>query len=450
MNQLNKFLYKKVLVLGLAKSGFATAEVLYENKIDLVVNDLSTKEDDLLVKSLEEKGIKVVLGSHPLELLDGIDLIVKNPGIPYTSNLLMEAKKREIPIITEIELTYKMLNQQNLIGITGSNGKTTTTSLVSQILKSDNQKSSTAGNIGEVSISVAENLASDESLLLELSSFQLQGTKEFKPHIAALLNLYEAHLDYHGSFKKYCEAKANIFINQTEKDYLVYNYDDKEVSKVIQKATANLIPFSTKEILSTGSWTDGEYIYFREEKIMKTAEIALVGEHNLANVLAALAIVKLNNVKNESIKNVLKTFTGVEHRLEFVCMKNNRKFYNDSKATNILATEQALKAFDTPTILLAGGLDRGDDFLSLVPFFKNVKALILFGQTKEKLKEAGIAAGITNISLVETMKEAVETAYRQSIETDIILLSPACASWDQYKTFEDRGNLFIENIKELD
>src|SRR5699024_9666971 len=255
MNQLNKFLYKKVLVLGLAKSGFATAEVLYKNKIDLVVNDLSTKEDDLLVKSLKEKGIKVVLGSHPLELLDGIDLIVKNPGIPYTSNLLMEAKKRDIPIITEIELTYKMLNEQNLIGITGSNGKTTTTSLVSQILKNDKQKSSTAGNIGEVSISVAENLAADESLLLELSSFQLQGTKEFKPHIAALLNLYEAHLDYHGSFKKYCEAKANIFINQTEEDYLVYNYDDKEVSKVIQKATANLIPFSTKETLNNGSWT---------------------------------------------------------------------------------------------------------------------------------------------------------------------------------------------------
>src|SRR5699024_3733996 len=416
----------------------------------LVVNDLSTKEDDLLVKSLKEKGIKVVLGSHPLELLDGIDLIVKNPGIPYTSNLLMEAKKRDIPIITEIELTYKMLNEQNLIGITGSNGKTTTTSLVSQILKNDKQKSSTAGNIGEVSISVAENLAADESLLLELSSFQLQGTKEFKPHIAALLNLYEAHLDYHGSFKKYCEAKANIFINQTEEDYLVYNYDDKEVSKVIQKATANLIPFSTKETLNNGSWTDGEYIFFREEKIMKTTEIALVGEHNLANVLAALAIVKLNNVKNESIKNVLKTFTGVEHRLEFVCMKNNRKFYNDSKATNILATEQALKAFDTPTILLAGGLDRGDDFLSLVPFLKNVKALVLFGQTKEKLKKAVIAAGITNITLVETMKEAVVIADEESVETDIILLSPACASWDKYKTFEDRGNLFIENIKELD
>lgn len=183
---------------------------------------------------------------------------------------------------------------------------------------------------------------------------------------------------------------------------------------------------------------------------MKSAEIALVGDHNLSNVLAAVAIAKLKNVKNESIKNVLKVFTGVEHRLEFVCTKHERHFYNDSKATNILATEQALKAFDTPTILLAGGLDRGDDFSSLVPLFKNVKTLVLFGQTKEKLKEAGITAGITNIYLVETMKEAVKTAYDQSNKTDIILLSPACASWDQYKTFEERGNLFIENIKELD
>src|SRR5699024_4916779 len=180
----------------------------------------------------------------------------------------------------------------------------------------DKQNSLTAGNIGEVSISVAEDLAEDESLLLELSSFQLQGTKEFKPHIAALLNLYEAHLDYHDSFEKYCEAKANIFINQSEKDFLVYNYDDENVSKLI------------KTKLENGSWTDGEYIYFKSERIMKVADISLVGEHNLANILAALAIVKLKKVKNNSIKNVLKLFTGVEHRLEFVSSKNKRYFYN--------------------------------------------------------------------------------------------------------------------------
>lgn len=450
MNQLNQFPYKKVLVLGLAKSGLATAEVLFRNNVDLIVNDLSTKKEDPLVKSLETKGIKVVLGSHPIDLLLGVDLIVKNPGIPYKSNLLFEAIKKEIPIITEIELTYQMLNKQDLIGITGSNGKTTTTSLVSQIFKEDKQNSSTAGNIGEVSISVAEKLEENESLLLELSSFQLQGTKHFKPHIAALLNLYEAHLDYHGSFAKYCEAKANIFINQTKEDFLIYNYDDEEVSKVVKSAKATLIPFSIKTTLSSGSWTDGEYIYFKDEQIMKSAEIALVGDHNLSNILAAIAIAKLKEVKNESIKNVLKVFTGVEHRLEYVCTKHERHFYNDSKATNILATEQALKAFDSPTILLAGGLDRGDDFSSLIPFFKNVKMLILFGQTKEKLEVAGMTAGITDIYLVESMKEAVQTAYNQSKETDVILLSPACASWDQYKTFEERGNLFIKNIKELD
>src|SRR5690625_763663 len=271
--------------------------MLFRSNININVNDLSTKRDDTLVKKLEDKSVKVILGSHPIELLHNIDLIVKNPGIPYKSNLLTEAIKRNIPIITEVELTYKMLTQQDLLGITGSNGKTTTTSLVSQILKEDKQNSLTAGNIGEVSISVAENLAENESLLLELSSFQLQGTKEFKPHIAALLNLYEAHLDYHDSFEKYCEAKANIFINQSEKDFLVYNYDDENVSKLIKKAKSTLVPFSIKTRLENGSWTDGEYIYFKSEKIMKVADISLVGEHNLANILAALAIVKLKKVK---------------------------------------------------------------------------------------------------------------------------------------------------------
>lgn len=449
MNNFKHFPYKKVLVLGLAKSGLATAEVLYKNNINLIVNDLSAKEEDPIVQKLKNQGIEIILGSHPLELLDDVDLVVKNPGIPYTNKLLSEAINKKIPIITEVELTYQILNGQDLIGITGSNGKTTTTSLVAAFFKEDKQKLYTAGNIGTVSIEVAENLNEDESLLLELSSFQLQGTKKFKPHIAALLNLYEAHLDYHGSFSNYSEAKASIFSNQTEKDFLVYNYDDKEVSDIVKKGKSTLVPFSIKLPLKNGAWTDGDFLYFKNEKIVNIAEIVLVGDHNISNILAAIAISKLKGIRNQSIRNVLKVFSGVNHRLEYVCEKHERYFYNDSKATNILATEQALKAFDTPTILLAGGLDRGDDFSPLIPYLKNVKALVLFGETKEKLKKVGMTAGISNIHLVETMKEAVETAYNQSQRKDIILLSPACASWDQYKTFEVRGNLFKENIKEI-
>ena len=449
MNRFKNFKYKKVLVLGLAKSGLATAEVLYRNNINMIVNDLSAKENDPIVKKLREKNIQVVLGSHPIELLEDVDLIVKNPGIPYSTNLLSEALKRDIPIITEIELTYQIISNQNLIGITGSNGKTTTTSLLSQMFKEDKQALETAGNIGRVSIEVAEKLTDKDSLLLELSSFQLQGTKEFKPHIAALLNLYEAHIDYHGSFAKYCEAKANIFRNQSENDYLTYNYDDEAVSKVIKNAKSKLVPFSLKSKLENGAWADETHIYFKNEAIMNKSEIVLVGDHNIANILAAVAIAKLSKVKNESIQNVLKTFSGVKHRLQFVDKKNGRYFYNDSKATNILATEQALKSFKSPTILLAGGLDRGDDFSSLIPYLKNVKTMVLFGQTKEKLKAVAEKVGITDVYLVETMKDAVLAAYNSSNKDDVILLSPACASWDQYKTFEDRGNLFIENIQEI-
>lgn len=449
MNRFKNFKYKKVLVLGLAKSGLATAEVLYRNNVNMIVNDLSAKENDPIVKKLREKNIQVVLGSHPIELLEDVDLIVKNPGIPYSTNLLSEALKRDIPIITEIELTYQIISNQNLIGITGSNGKTTTTSLLSQMFKEDKQALETAGNIGRVSIEVAEKLTDKDSLLLELSSFQLQGTKEFKPHIAALLNLYEAHIDYHGSFSKYCEAKANIFRNQSENDYLIYNYDDEAVSKVIKNAKSKLVPFSLKSKLENGAWADETHIYFKNEAIMNKSEIVLVGDHNIANILAAVAIAKLSKVKNESIQNVLKTFSGVKHRLQFVDKKNGRYFYNDSKATNILATEQALKSFKSPTILLAGGLDRGDDFSSLIPYLKNVKTMVLFGQTKEKLKAVAEKVGITDVYLVETMKDAVLAAYNSSNKDDVILLSPACASWDQYKTFEDRGNLFIENIQEI-
>lgn len=450
MNKFKAFNYKKVLVLGLAKSGLATAEVLYRNNISIIVNDLSAKENDPNVESLKSKGIEVVLGSHPIEMLSEVDLIVKNPGIPYSNNLLSEAIKRNIPIITEIELTYQLLTNQDLIGITGSNGKTTTTSLISEMFKEDKRSLETAGNIGRVSIEVAENLEEKDSLLLELSSFQLQGTKEFKPHIAALLNLYEAHLDYHGSFSKYCDAKSNLFINQTEDDFLIYNYDDETVSNIVKKAKATLIPFSIKVPLNTGAWSDETNIYFKNETIIKKSEIVLVGDHNISNILAAVSIAKLSGIKNKSIQNVLRVFSGVKHRLQFVCKKQGRYFYNDSKATNILATEQALKAFNSPTVLLAGGLDRGDDFSLLIPLLKNVKALVLFGETKEKLKAAGIEAGITKIYLVDTMHEAVKIGYNNSNEEDVILLSPACASWDQYKTFEERGNLFIESVKLID
>lgn len=446
MRRLDPFPYKKVLVLGLAKSGTATAQLLLRNHIDIIVNDYNTKDDEAIVQELRGKGAEVVVGSHPLHLLDDIDLIVKNPGIPYKNTLLAEALKREIPIVTEIELAYLLAKDNLMIGITGSNGKTTTTTLVEKILQASERAVKLAGNIGFVASEVAETLEDDEAFLLELSSFQLMGTERFKPHIAGLLNLFAAHLDYHDSREEYDSAKKNVFIHQNESDYLVYNQDDERVVQVIADAKARLVPFSVKEKCLDGAYLDGESLYYKNEKIIDKQDIVLVGEHNIANILAAIAISKLSGASNEGIRQVLRTFSGVEHRLQFVGKHKGRLFYNDSKATNILATEKALKAFQRPTILLAGGMHRGDNFDDLLPYMDHVKAVVLFGETKYELKETAEKAEIPAIHLVEDVVAATKLAYDLSDVDDVILLSPACASWDQYKTFEERGNMFVQTM----
>lgn len=448
MKKLKDFPYTRVLVLGLAKSGTAAARLLLENGLYVRVNDKQTKEDDETVLELKSMGAEFVLGSHPVFVLDDMEIVVKNPGIPYDNPILAEAEKRGIPIITEIELAY-LLTEGLLIGITGSNGKTTTTTLITEMLTQSDQPVKVAGNIGLVATDVAKTLKGEEHLVLELSSFQLMGVQKFRPNIAVLLNIYEAHLDYHKTMENYRKAKFNIFKNQYERDYIVYNFDDAELTEAVQTANAAAIPFSVTERLDDdGAWADDEWIYFKGEKIATRSEIVLVGRHNLENILAAVAAAKLCGAANEGIRKVLSTFSGVKHRLQFIKNLHGRLFYNDSKATNILATQKALDSFREPVILLAGGLDRGNDFTDLVPYFKNVKAMVAFGETKEKLRRAADAAGI-HIVIADNMQEAVEKAYKQSEEGDVILLSPACASWDQYQTFEQRGDMFIQAVHTL-
>ena len=450
MKRLNNFPYSHVLVLGLAKSGTAAAQLLLQSRIKVRVNDMNAKESDADVIALRQKGAEVIVGSHPLSALDGIDLIVKNPGIPYEHSLIELALQQDIRIITEIELAYQLAKQHHLIGITGSNGKTTTTMLVYEILKQSKVPVKLAGNIGIVATEVAQQLQADEQLLLELSSFQLLGTEQFRPHIACLLNLYDAHLDYHHTIESYEMAKSQVFMNQTAEDYLVYNQDDEKVVHLIKSAQARLIPFSTKSNLTeAGAWTDGVALYFKDEQIIKLKDVALVGEHNIENMLAAISIAKTSGATNESIGEVLKRFSGVDHRLQYVTEIAGRSFYNDSKATNILATQKALQSFESPTILLAGGLDRQEDFTMLIPYLKHVKALITFGETKEKLAAVARDSNIANIHIVKDIREATKLAFTLSVGGDTILLSPACASWDQYKTFEERGDMFIQTVHTL-
>ncbi|WP_373895936.1 UDP-N-acetylmuramoyl-L-alanine--D-glutamate ligase [Virgibacillus natechei] len=448
MKKLTDFNYTHVLVLGLAKSGTAATKLLLANDINVRVNDMKVSEDDDIVRELSSMGAEVIVGSHPLSVLDDIEVIVKNPGIPYENPIVVEGQNRNISITTEIELAGRLV-EESIIGITGSNGKTTTTTLTESMLAASNQPVKVAGNIGTVASDVAQSLAEDEKLVLELSSFQLLGIEKFKPKIAVLLNIYEAHIDYHKTFENYRKAKYAIFKNQTEEDYLIYNADDPNVIDGVKHAKSKKIPFSVNRKLKGGAWIDEESVYFNDEKIINRKSIVLVGTHNLENILAAVTAAKLSGASNKGIQEVLTTFSGVKHRLQFVDKVNGRFFYNDSKATNILATQKALSSFNQPIILLAGGLDRGNEFTDLIPFLKNVKVMIVFGETADKLKSLAVDVGVSVILNVSDVTSATAKAYQVSEEGDVILLSPACASWDQYRTFEERGDMFIQAVHRL-
>lgn len=449
MKNLRDFSYHNILVLGLAKSGEAAAKLLHESGKFVRVNDMKPEVDNPQAQNLKELGIDVITGSHPLSVLEGIDLVVKNPGIPYGNPIITEAELRSIPVITEVELAGK-LSEGPIVAITGSNGKTTTTTLIHEMIVASGKKSQLAGNIGNVACEVARKTVKQDTLVLELSSFQLLGIQTFKPNIAVLLNLFEAHLDFHKTLSHYHMAKGKIFENQTKNEILIYNIDDHQVSELSKKAKSTRVPFSTKQPLTEGAWCDDSYIYFNGERIIKLEDIVLVGKHNVENILASVAAAKHSGATNEGITQVLTTFAGVKHRLQFVKALKGRKFYNDSKATNILATSKALAAFNQPTILLAGGLDRGNDFEELGTYLKNVKTMIVFGETASKLKETALKYGIESIFFVDNVEQATVKAYDVSDKNDVILLSPACASWDQYKTFEQRGDMFMDAVHRLD
>ncbi|WP_017727207.1 UDP-N-acetylmuramoyl-L-alanine--D-glutamate ligase [Halalkalibacterium ligniniphilum] len=444
-----QFKGKKILVLGLAKSGEAAARLLARLGASVTVNDQKPYEENEQAQALEKEGISVVCGGHPLSLLEqGFNLIVKNPGIPYHNPLIVEAEKRSIPIVTEIEIASR-ISEAEIVAITGSNGKTTTTTLAVDMLKGSKRDPLVAGNIGTVACAVAEKATAEQLIVMEVSSFQLMGTIHFHPKVAVLLNLFDAHLDYHGTKEHYIKAKKKIFENLGKDDYFVYNADDPIVRELAREAKAQLVPFSTTNSHLEGAYLKHGQLFFKEEPIIHVDDIVLPGSHNLENILAAIAATKLMGAATEQIQHVLKTFSGVKHRLQFVGTKLERRWYNDSKATNILASQKALSAFEQPVILLAGGLDRGNEFDELIPSLRGVKAVVAFGETKHKIAQAAKEAGVKAIQFAERVEDGVLEAYKLSEQSDVILLSPACASWDQYRTFEERGDSFIHAIEKL-
>lgn len=451
MKQMTDYQNKKVLVLGLAKSGVSAAKLLHDLGALVTVNDGKPFSDNPEAQDLLALGIKVICGSHPIELLDeDFSLMVKNPGIPYTQPLVQKALEKQIPVITEVELAYQVA-ECPIIGITGTNGKTTTTTMIANIL---NQGMATgtarlSGNIGYPASGVAEIAEAKDILVMELSSFQLLGIKTFHPEIAVITNLFSAHLDYHGSREEYVKAKWHIQENMTNEDTLILNWRQAELRELAKTTKAQVLPFSSAEKVD-GAYLEDQVLYFKGEAILAASELGVPGIHNIENALTAICVAKTRGIATEAIAQALTSFTGVAHRTQFVTKFNERRFFNDSKATNILATEMALGGFDhSKLILLAGGLDRGNSFDDLIPSLKEVKAIVLFGETKDKLADAAKKAGIPTILFTENPETAVPIAYDLSEPGDTILLSPANASWDQYKNFEIRGEKYMAAVRNL-
>lgn len=385
------------------------------------------------------------------EDLDKIDLIVKSPGIYPFHELLMKAREKNIEIISDIELSYRNLKTKNVIAVTGTNGKTTTTTIIGDILKRVSQ-TYVVGNIGRGILEITGEAKSDDYLVIEASSFQLEDTIDFKPHIALLTYVTSDHLDWHKTTKNYVDAKFKIFKNQDENDFAILNYENKELAKEYN-LKAEKYYFSMEKISDKGAYVQDGKIYFNDgeniEEVLDTKNIKIPGDHNIKNIMAAIIGCKLLNIDLDIIKKSITSFTGVEHRIEFVRELRGVKYYNDSKGTNPDSTEVAVAAMDGDVILIAGGYDKGAEFDDLIEKSKDkIKTAILFGETAEKISKA-CKKNDLEFYITKDLNKAVELAEKISCEGDDVLLSPACASWDMYSDYEVRGQHFKDLVKEL-
>lgn len=439
------FKNKKIFVLGMGKSGVSVARLLAKEN-HVLITDI--KCDDLeLIKELEELGINVIITKKQNEIFDdSYDYVVKNPGVKLDHPVVLMAKKFNIPILTELEVAYRYLPDVKIIGITGSNGKTTTTTIIYEFLKAAGIPVHLAGNIGYPLCSQIADIKKGDVIVTEISSHQLVNLDKFKVDVAVLTNLYPVHLDFFGTYEKYKMNKLRIFNNQDEKCVAILNKGDENVYELTKNLKAKKEYFSYKD--EADICMDEKDIVYKGEKIISLSDIRVKGVHNYENIMAAILASKQFDVSDSVIKEVLNNFAGVEHRIEFVAKINGREFYNDSKATNVDSTITALKSFDNDVVLILGGLDRGHSFEPLLPYLKNVKHIVCYGETKERIKEFAIKNNI-DVTVTNNLEDAVHAAYNMSLEGDTILLSPACASWDQYKNFEDRGNEFKKIVRNL-
>ena len=444
---------KRVLVVGLGKSGIAAARFLKARGAQVTVSDIRPAGLIAELPSLLDEGIMVETGSHGLLTFRRQDLIVVSPGVPSNTPELEQVRALGILIIGELELGASFL-QGEIVAITGSNGKTTTTTLIGEILKASGRPTLVGGNIGRPVVDMVAESTAESWSVLEVSSFQLETIQSFRPRIAVVLNITPDHLDRHGSFKTYAAAKTRITENQTADDLLVLNAEDEPTKLVAAKSKAQIYWFSPRRQVKQGAFVHGESIFFRSreggpaEPILPTDEIPLAGAHNVENVLAAVCAARLAGVQHEVIRGAVAGFHAVEHRLEFVRELDGVRYFNDSKATNVDATAKAIEAFPGGIWLILGGKDKDSDYSTLAPLLRErVRAVITIGSAAEKIETQ--LAGVVKIERAETMERAVAWARQQAAAGETVLLAPACSSFDQFENYEHRGRVFKHLVREL-
>lgn len=445
---------KNVLVFGSGISGIGAAGLLEERGASVTLYDGNDKLDVEEIRGKMKEGAKtdIVLGEFPEELLGKLDLVIISPGVPTDLPIVNRMRESDIPVVGEIELAYE-LGKGEVLAITGTNGKTTTTALLGEIMKAVYDSAFVVGNIGIPYTNVVDETRDDSVIVAEMSSFQLESIVDFRPRVSAILNITPDHLNRHHTMEAYIQAKKNVAINQTAEDTCVLNYEDEVLREFGETLRTKVLYFSSKRKLDKGIYLDDGNIIYRnpdECLVCNVKELKLLGVHNYENVMAAVAMAAAYGVSMDSIRKTIKEFAGVEHRIEFVAEKNGVAYYNDSKGTNPDAAIRGIQAMNRPTYLIGGGYDKQSEYKEWIESFDGkVKKLLLIGQTREKIAKEAEECGFTDIMLLDTFEDAVLTATKLAVPGEAVLLSPACASWGMFKNYEERGDKFKEIVNSL-
>lgn len=445
----------KVLVSGIAKSGISAAKLCKKMGADVTIQDSKTEDklDSAVLEDLKNCGINLYTGKNPDDIITDMDLLVMSPGVPTDLPFVDKARENNIKVIGEIELAYGFCKSP-VIGITGTNGKTTTTTLVGDIMKAHFDNTYVVGNIGNPFADVVLDTTDNGCVVAELSSFQLETIIDFKPKVSAVLNITPDHLNRHHTLENYISAKERVFENQDENDYCILNHNDDATLKMASKTKANVIFFSLDKKIENGIYSDENSIYINtmgyNQKVVDIDELKILGGHNVENAMAAIGMSVAMGVPMDTIVDVLKKFTAVEHRIEYVTTVNDVEFYNDSKGTNPDASIKAVLAMKRPICLIVGGYDKGSDFDEWISYFDGrVKYVAVIGAVKDKIVNSLEKVGFKNYDVTDTFESAMDLCYKNADKGDCVLLSPACASWDMFKSYEQRGEIFKDYVRKF-